>query len=288
MNSSTSPQVIRVGHSPDPDDAFMFHALANDKIPTGNLRFVHELQDIETLNRRAMNGELEVSAVSIHAYSLLLDKYALLPTGCSMGDKYGPMVVARKRMTPRDLTHVKVAVPGTLTTAFLTLKLLYNSLGAKDRLVYDVVPFDQIIAGVAGGKYEAGLIIHEGQLTFRNQGLNLVTDLGVWWQEKTGLPLPLGGNVVRKDLGAATMRDVSRLIKESIHYALAHRQESLEYALKYARDMDVTLADKFVGMYVNHWTLDYGEHGRAAVRRLLAEGHRAGVIPHACDVEFVN
>jgi 1,4-dihydroxy-6-naphthoate synthase len=235
-----------------------------------------------------MQGELEVSAVSIHAYSHLLDKYALLPTGCSMGDKYGPMVVARKRMSTSDLTHVKVAVPGTLTTAFLTLKLLYNSLGAKDRLVYDVVPFDQIIESVASGKYEAGLIIHEGQLTFRNQGLSLVTDLGVWWQEKTGLPLPLGGNVVRKDLGQTTMREVSRLIKESIRYALGHRQEALEYALKYARDMDVSLADKFVGMYVNHWTLDYGEHGRAAVRRLLDEGHRAGIIPHASDVEFVE
>ncbi len=286
--TTTSPQLIRVGHSPDPDDAFMFHALANDKIPTGHLRFAHELQDIETLNQRAMKGELEVSAVSIHAYSFLLDKYALLPTGCSMGDKYGPMVVARKRMNARDLTRVKVAIPGTLTTAFLTLKLLYNSLGAKDRLVYDVVPFDQIIQSVVSGKYEAGLIIHEGQLTFRQQGLNLVTDLGVWWQEKTGLPLPLGGNVVRKDLGEATMREVSRLIKESICYALAHRQEALEHALKYARDMDIGLADKFVGMYVNHWTLDYGEHGRAAVRRLLDEGHKAGIIPHASDVEFVG
>jgi 1,4-dihydroxy-6-naphthoate synthase len=285
---TATSQLIRVGHSPDPDDAFMFHALANDKIPTGNLRFVHELQDIETLNRRAMQGELEVSAVSIHAYSHLLDRYALLPTGCSMGDKYGPMVVARKRMNARDLTLVKVAVPGTLTTAFLALKLLYNSLGAKDRLAYDVVPFDQIIQAVVSGKYQAGLIIHEGQLTFRNQGLNLVTDLGVWWQEKTGLPLPLGGNVVRKDLGEPTMREVSRLIKESIRYALAHRQEALEHALKYARDMDITLADKFVGMYVNHWTLDYGEHGRAAVKRLLDEGHRAGIIPHASDVEFVE
>jgi 1,4-dihydroxy-6-naphthoate synthase len=286
--TATSPQLIRVGHSPDPDDAFMFHALANGKIPTGNLRFAHELQDIETLNRRAMQGELEVSAVSIHAYSHLLDKYALLPTGCSMGDKYGPMVVARKRMNVRDLTLVKVAVPGTLTTAFLALKLLYNSLGAKDRLVYDVVPFDQIIPAVASGKYAAGLIIHEGQLTFRNQGLNLVSDLGVWWQEKTGLPLPLGGNVVRKDLGETTMREVSRLIKESIKYALTHRQEALEYALKYARDMDVNLADKFVGMYVNHWTLDYGEHGRAAVRRLLDEGHKAGIIPHESEVQFVE
>lgn len=288
MSDSTAPQVIRVGHSPDPDDAFMFHALANDKIPTGNLKFVHELQDIETLNRRAMQGELEVSAVSIHAYSMLTGKYALLPTGCSMGDKYGPMIVARKRMTTRELTLVKVAVPGTMTTAFLALKLLYNSLGAKDRLSFQVVPFDQIIPAVASGKFDAGLIIHEGQLTFRNQGLNLIVDLGVWWQEKTGLPLPLGGNVVRKDLGTATMHEIARLIQESIRYGLGHRQEALEYALKYARDMDASLADKFVGMYVNHWTLDYGEHGRAAVRRLLDEGHRAGIIPHSSTVEFVE
>lgn len=281
-------QLIRVGHSPDPDDAFMFHALANDKIPTGNLRFVHELQDIETLNRRATRGELEVSAVSIHAYSFLLDKYALLPTGCSMGDRYGPMVVARRPMRVEDLPAVTVAVPGTLTTAFLTLTLLYESLGRKDALRYEVVPFDEIIPAVAAGKYEAGLIIHEGQLTFRNQGLHLVTDLGVWWQDRTGLPLPLGGNVVRKDLGADTMREVSRLIKESIRYALAHREEALRYALKYARDMDVSLADRFVGMYVNDWTLDYGERGRAAIRKLLDEGHRAGAIPAPVAVEFVG
>lgn len=286
--TATAPQVIRVGHSPDPDDAFMFHALAHDRIPTGDLRFVHELQDIETLNRRALNGELEVSAVSIHAYAMLTDKYALLPTGSSMGDKYGPMIVARKRMTTRDLTMVKVAVPGTLTTAFLTLELLYNSLGAKGRLEYDVVPFDQIIPAVASGKYQAGLIIHEGQLTFKQQGLNLVVDLGVWWQEKTGLPLPLGGNVVRKDLGEPTMKEISRLIRESINYGLTHREEALASALKYARDMDIELADKFVGMYVNHWTLDYGEHGRAAVRRLLDEGHKAGAIPHSAEVEFVE
>lgn len=286
--TAASPRLIRVGHSPDPDDAFMFHALANGKIPTGNLQFVHELQDIETLNRRAMKGELEVSAVSIHACSFLLDRYALLPTGCSMGDKYGPMIVARKRLHARDLAGVKIAVPGTLTTAFLTLKLLFNSLGAGDRLSFDIVPFDQIMAAVADGRYEAGLIIHEGQLTFHNQGLNLVADLGVWWQEKTGLPLPLGGNVVRKDLGRETMREISRLIKESIGYALAHRQEALGYALKYARDMDLSLADKFVGMYVNHWTLDYGEQGRAAVRRLLEEGHKAGIIPHESSVEFVE
>lgn len=216
MSPVTDKQLIRVGHSPDPDDAFMFHALANDKIPTGNLRFVHELQDIETLNRRALNGELELTAVSIHAYAFLLDKYALLPSGCSMGDKYGPMVVARRRMTPRDLPGVKIAVPGTLTTAFLTLKLLFESLHATNRLTYEVVPFDQIIPAVAAGKFDAGLIIHEGQLTFRNQGLNLVVDLGVWWQDRTGLPLPLGGNVIRRDLGLETIQEVSRLLKESI------------------------------------------------------------------------
>ncbi|MGL6097661.1 MAG: menaquinone biosynthesis family protein [Fimbriiglobus sp.] len=283
-----TPQLIRVGHSPDPDDAFMFHALANDKIPTGNLRFEHQLQDIETLNRRALNGELEVTAVSIHAYAFLLDKYALLPTGCSMGDKYGPMIVARRPLTLEELPAVKIAVPGTLTTAFLTLKLLYASLGATDRLTFDVVPFDEIIPVVASGKYDAGLIIHEGQLTFRNQGLHLVADLGVWWQDRTGLPLPLGGNVVRRDLGDDTIRDVSRLIRASIRYALDHRREALDYALKYARDMDVSLADQFVGMYVNEWTLDYGDRGRAAVRRLLAEGHAAGVIPTPTDVQFVE
>ena len=281
-------QLIRVGHSPDPDDAFMFHALANDKIPTGNLKFVHELQDIETLNRRALKGELEVTAVSIHAYSFLLDKYALLPTGCSMGDHYGPMVVARKPLTIGDLPSVKIAIPGTLTTAFLTLKLLFESIGASDKLTFDVIPFDEIIPALEAGKYDAGLIIHEGQLTFQNQGLHLVVDLGVWWQDRTGLPLPLGGNVVRKDLGKPVMAEVSRLIRQSIQYGLDHRREALDYALQYARDMDVSLADKFVGMYVNDWTLDYGDRGRAAIRKLLDEGHRAGIIPSPVEVEFVE
>jgi 1,4-dihydroxy-6-naphthoate synthase len=285
--TATTAQLIRVGHSPDPDDAFMFHALANDKIPTGDLRFVHELQDIESLNRRAMRGELEVSAVSIHAYSFLLDTYALLPSGCSMGDRYGPMVVARRPLKIEDLPAIKIAVPGTLTTAFLTLKLLFESIGKMDALQFDVIPFDEIIPAVAAGRYDAGLIIHEGQLTFRNQGLHLVVDLGVWWQDRTGLPLPLGGNVVRKDLGAATMKEISRLLMESIRYGLAHRQEALQYALKYARDMDVSLADRFVGMYVNDWTLDYGDRGRAAIRKLLDEGHRAGIIPAPVAVEFV-
>jgi 1,4-dihydroxy-6-naphthoate synthase len=276
-------KLIRVGHSPDPDDAFMFHALANDKIDTGDLQFTHELQDIETLNRRAMNGELEVSAVSIHAYSYLLDKYALLPSGCSMGDKYGPMVVARRPMTIEELKKVKIAIPGTMTTAFLTLRLLLPG-----GFEYDVVPFDQIIDAVASGKYDAGLIIHEGQLTFQNQGLHLVVDLGVWWQEKTGLPLPLGGNVVRRDLGPELMHRISEFLKQSIQYGLDHRKDALQHALQYARDMDVTLADKFVGMYVNDWTLDYGPRGREAVKRLLDEAHKAGIIPKPVAVEFVE
>ena len=278
-----SKRVITVGHSPDPDDAFMFYALAHDKIDTGDLTFRHELQDIETLNRRALKGELEVSAVSIHAYAFLLDKYALLPSGCSMGDHYGPMVIARKPMAVSDLANIKMAIPGTMTTAFLALRLLL-----PQGFTYDVMPFDEIIPAVASGKYDAGLIIHEGQLTFQNQGLHLIVDLGVWWQEKHDLPLPLGGNVVRRDLGAETIRNISRLIKQSIQYSLDHRQDALTYALNYARDMDRDLADRFVGMYVNDWTLDYGPRGRAAVAKLLDEAHRAGIIPKPVQAEFVE
>ncbi len=277
-----SKRLITVGHSPDPDDAFMFYALAHGKIDTGDLSFRHELQDIETLNRRALRGELEVTAVSLHAYAHLLDKYALLPSGCSMGDRYGPMVVARRPLSLEDLKTVTIAVPGTLTTAFLALRLLLPG-GFR----FEVLPFDQIIAAVAEGRHEAGLIIHEGQLTFQNQGLHLVVDLGVWWQDRTGLPLPLGGNVVRRDLGRDTMQRISHLLKESIRYSLDHRDEALNYALQYARDMDRGLADRFVGMYVNDWTLDYGPRGREAVRRLLAEGYQAGVIPSPVDVEFI-
>src|SRR5688500_11543035 len=286
-------RLITVGHSPDPDDAFMFYALAHDRLDTGDLQFCHELQDIETLNRRALKGELEVTAVSLHAFAHLTDRYALLPTGCSMGDRYGPMVVSRKPLAVTDLPGVRIAVPGTLTTAFLALRLMLEQTGAppggyetgappggsRPPFAYEVVPFDQIIGAVAEGRFDAGLIIHEGQLTFQNQGLHLVTDLGVWWQERTGLPLPLGGNVVRRDLGPETIRQISRLLKESIRYALDHRQDALDYALKYARDMDKGLADRFVGMYVNEWTLDYGPRGREAVRRLLDEAHRAGIIP---------
>jgi 1,4-dihydroxy-6-naphthoate synthase len=283
MPSDQTPINITVGHSPDPDDAFMFYALAHDKIETGRYRFRHELQDIETLNRRALRGELEVTAVSIHAYAFLQDRYALLPTGCSMGDKYGPMVVARRPMSIDELKKVKIAIPGTMTTAFLALKLLLPG-----GFEFEIVPFDQIIPVVASGKFDAGLIIHEGQLTFQNDGLHLIVDLGIWWYEKTGLPLPLGGNVVRRDLGDESVREVSRLLKESIRYALAHRADALKYALQYARDMDTALADRFVGMYVNEWTLDYGPRGREAVQRLLSEGYKAGVIPHPVAVTFAD
>jgi 1,4-dihydroxy-6-naphthoate synthase len=276
-------RLITVGHSPDPDDAFMFFALAHDRLDTGGLNFRHELQDIETLNRRALRGELEVTAVSIHAYAFLLETYALLPSGCSMGDRYGPIVVARRPLRAADLPGVRVAVPGTLTTAFLALRLL-----VPGELTFEVVPFDRILGEVAAGRFDAGLIIHEGQLTFQEQGLHAVIDLGVAWQERTGLPLPLGGNVVRRDLGAETIRQISRLLKESIRYALAHRDEALDYALRYARDMNRALADRFVAMYVNDWTLDYGPRGREAVRRLLDEGHRAGIIPAPVAVEFVE
>ena len=278
-----SKRLITVGHSPDPDDAFMFYALAHDKLDTGELRFRHELQDIEELNRRALHGELEVTAISIHAYAHLLDKYALLPSGCSMGDRYGPLVVAHRSMAVGELKRARIAVPGTMTTAFLTLRLLVPEV-----FTYEVVPFDQILPAVADHRYDAGLIIHEGQLMFRNQGLHLVVDLGVWWQEHTGLPLPLGGNAVRRDLGIDTIRQISRLLKESIRYALDHRADALAYALRYARDMDKALADRFVGMYVNDWTLDYGPRGRQAVRKLLEEGHRAGIIPSPVAVDFVD
>lgn len=275
-------RVLTVGHSPDPDDAFMFYALAHDKIETGDLAFRHELQDIETLNRRCLKAELEISAVSLHAFAHLTDTYALLSSGCSMGDRYGPMVVAKKPFKVDELRALKIAVPGTMTTAFLSLSLLLGK-----GFSYEVIPFDQILDAVANGRVDAGLIIHEGQLTFQNQGLHLVVDLGVWWNDKTGLPLPLGGNVVRKDLGPAMIQNVSRLIRESIHYGLQHRKEALEYALKYGRDLDHALADKFVGMYVNDWTVDYGDRGRQAVKLLLAEGHRAGIIPNPVNVEFV-
>ena len=273
---------IRVAHSPDSDDAFMFYALANDRLDTGNLRFEHELSDIESLNRRALIGELEVSAVSIHAYAYLTARYALLASGSSMGDRYGPRLVAREAFAREDLKGKKVAVPGEWTTAFLALKLY------EPEVEHVVVPFDEIMEYVARGGADVGLLIHEGQLTHESEGFSLIEDLGEWWYSETRLPLPLGGNVVRRDLGEETIREVARLIKASIQYALDHREEALAYALDYARDLPREQADRFVSMYVNEWTVDYGETGRKAVRALLSRGHEAGVIPHKVEVEFVG
>ncbi len=276
---SVTKQLIRVGHSPDPDDAFMFHALANGKIDTGDYEFRHELVDIETLNRRALTGELELTAVSLHGYAYLTDTYALCPCGASMGDRYGPMVVARGKLSLDELRQRTIAVPGTLTTAYLALRMC---LGLDFRHV--VVPFDRILDAVAAGSFDgqpidAGLIIHEGQLTYADRGFELVVDTGVWWHELTGLPLPLGANAIRKDLGPQVMRDVNRLLRQSIQYGLEHRAEALDYAMRYGRDLDRAKADTFVGMYVNDWTLDFGPRGREAVRQLLARGHACGVIP---------
>jgi 1,4-dihydroxy-6-naphthoate synthase len=279
--------LIRVGHSPDPDDAFMFHALANGKIDTGAYEFRHELVDIESLNRRAFSGELELTAVSLHAYAFLTGKYLLCPCGASMGDGYGPMVIAKHACGRGDLRRMTIAVPGTLTTAYLALRLC---LGVDFKHV--VVPFDQIIAAVVDGhcqgqRIDAGLIIHEGQLTYADRGLTLIVDTGKWWQDATGLPLPLGANAIRKDLGPKIIGDVTCLLKQSIEYGLVHREEALGYALRYGRDLDHSRADRFVGMYVNQWTLEFGPRGREAVRILLARGYAAGVIPNPVVPEFV-
>lgn len=293
---------LRLGHSPDPDDAFMFYGLAKDKLPTGPYRFEHVLQDIQTLNQRAMKGELEITAISIHAYPYVSDKYALTSCGSSMGDKYGPMVITRQPMKLEDLRGKKIAIPGKLTTAFLALQLCLGKgapvsekahdsavgLGTQPAFFYDVVHFDQIPTHVRDGKSDAGLIIHEGQLTFQKLGLHLVVDLGAWWDQKTGLPLPLGGNCIRKDLGPAVCQEVTDILKQSIQYSLDHRSEAVEYALQFGRDLDRNLADKFVGMYVNHWTLDYGDRGREAITRLLKEGAQAGLVPDAGEIAYVT
>jgi 1,4-dihydroxy-6-naphthoate synthase len=260
----------------------MFYALAHDKLDTGGLRFVHQLEDIETLNQRALRGELEVSAVSLHAYAHLADRYALLASGCSMGDRYGPKLLARRPWSVEELKDKTIAVPGTLTTAFLALQLCLGRAIAPI-----VLPFDQIIPAVVAGDADVGLVIHEGQLYYPDKGLQLILDLGAWWHEQTGLPLPLGGNVVRRDLGDATVNQIARLLKASIEYALNHREEALAYALTYARGLDAALADKFVGMYVNEWTVDYGPRGREAVRTLLARAAERGLVPPV-DVQFVG
>lgn len=287
-SSLVQGKLLRLGHSPDPDDAFMFYALAQDPplIETRGWRFEHVLQDIQTLNQRAMRGELEITAISIHAYPYVADKYALTSCGSSMGDKYGPMVVAPTPMSVADLRGKTIAIPGELTTAFLALQLCLGKSGNAFR--HEVVEFDQIPAFVRDGKADAGLIIHEGQLTFGQLGLHLVVDLGAWWHEKTKLPLPLGGNCIRKDLGRESMQEVTDVLKQSIQFSLDHRGPAVDYALSFGRDLDRELADRFVGMYVNHWTIDYGPRGREAITRLLKEGARAGLVPDIDEVEYVT
>ena len=293
------PTTLTLGHSPDPDDAFMFYGLAKELIPTHGFRFQHILQDIQTLNERATRGELDISAVSIHAYAHVSDEYALLPSGASMGDGYGPMLVAKRKFSREEIAGKKFAVPGTMTSAFLALQLWLlgaRSEGAKiprpalpaRRLNYIVVPFDQIFQAVRSGQADVGLIIHEGQLTYPNEGLVACEDLGVWWgRENDGLPLPLGGNVIHKKFDLAARRKISGILTASIQYSLDHRAEAVQHALQYARDMGRELADKFVGMYVNHWTLDYGERGRESIRRFLGQAFERGLIPHRQELEFV-
>jgi 1,4-dihydroxy-6-naphthoate synthase len=273
---------IHVAHSPDSDDAFMFYALAAGKIDTEGLTYVHELQDIETLNHRAMRGELEVTAVSIHAYAYLSDRYALLPHGASMGDRYGPRLVARTPMARQEIRGKRIAIPGMLTSAYLAMRMFEPDFEAV------VTPFDQIEDAVVQGKADLGLLIHEGQLTFADQGLHLLVDLGEWWFGETGLPLPLGGNVVRKDLGIDLTQKISRHLHDSIAYGLDHRAAALDHSMQYARGLDRSKADTFVGMYVNDWTLDYGERGRRAVRDFLDRGVQAGLIAKPVTVEFVD
>jgi len=273
---------IRVAHSPDSDDAFMFYALAAGKLSTGEFRFSHKLEDIESLNQKALRGVYEVTAVSIHAYAYIADKYALLPSGASMGDRYGPILVARELWDSPDLSGKRIAVPGIMTSAYLALKLFQRDFQ------HVLVPFDQIMGAVKRDEVDAGLLIHEGQLTYAGQGLAKVIDLGEWWHETTGLPLPLGGNAIRRDLGRDTIRQVSRLLRQSIQYALDHRDEALRHALQYARDLDSAQADRFVGMYVNDRTLDYGDAGRHAVQLFLDRAYQNGLIPGRIEVEFAD
>jgi 1,4-dihydroxy-6-naphthoate synthase len=277
---------LTLGHSPDPDDAFMFYALAKELIPTHGFRFGHILQDIQTLNERATRGELDITAISIHAYAYVCDQYALLPSGASMGDGYGPMLVAKQKFSREEILRKKIAVPGTMTSAFLALQLWLGK-SAKE-FNYIVVPFDEIFRAVREGSAEVGLIIHEGQLTYRNEGLVVCEDLGVWWgKENEGLPLPLGGNVIHKRHAPATRKRISDILTASIQFSLDHRAEAVQHALQYARDMGRDLADQFVGMYVNHWTLDYGEKGRESIRRFLRSAHERQLVPRAPELEFV-
>lgn len=282
MQPTTALQHISVAHSPDSDDAFMFYGLATNKLDTGDITFTHVLKDIQTLNEEAMRGTYDVTAVSFHVYAYISDKYALLPHGASIGDKYGPVLVSREPVKAEELSSLKIAIPGTLTSAFLALRI-YNP-----DFEYEVFPFDKIIEAVQTGRCDAGLLIHEGQLFYEKIGLHKVLDLGEWWHDRTGLPLPMGGNVIRRDLGPDTMKEVSRLLRESIRYSLDNREDALQYAMQFARDMDVELADRFVAMWVNDLTLDYTERGREAVARLLSEGFERGIIPNRVAVEFVE
>ena len=274
---------VSLAHSPDSDDAFMFYGLARDKVPAEGLEIVHVLRDIESLNHQAREGVHEVTAISFHAYPYVADRYALMPCGGSIGDGYGPLLVAREGMDPAALrgAGLLVAVPGTLTTAYLALKLFAPE--ARTR----VVAFDRILEEVREGRADAGLVIHEGQLTYAGQGLRKILDLGAWWKDETGLPLPLGGNAVRRDLGPELVARLTRLVRDSVRYSLAHRGEALRYALEFARGMDPTVADRFVGMWVNEMTVDCGERGRRAVQELLDRGHAAGIIPRRVAVDFV-
>jgi 1,4-dihydroxy-6-naphthoate synthase len=280
-------RTLTLGHSPDPDDAFMFYALAKGLIPTHGYGFEHILQDIQTLNERATRGELDITAVSVHAYAHVSDRYALLPTGASMGDGYGPMLVAKRKLTRDEILRCRIAVPGRMTSAFLALQLWLGKPAAEFNHL--VVPFDEIFRAVREDRADAGLIIHEGQLTYANEGLQVCVDLGVWWGEtQDGLPLPLGGNVIHKRHAPAARKQISDILTASIRYSLDHRPEAVEYALQFARDMGRDLADRFVGMYVNHWTLDYGERGREAIRRFLGLGYERGLLPHRQELEFVS
>jgi 1,4-dihydroxy-6-naphthoate synthase len=280
-SSSADVREIAVAHSPDSDDAFMFYGLATNKVRVPGLRFTHTLCDIETLNQKAREGVYDLTAISFHAYPYIQDKYALLQSGGSVGEGYGPMIVSPRPFTANEIKKKRIAIPGTLTTAYLALQLFAPGVETE------VVPFDQIIPQVLEGKFEAGLIIHEGQLTYDKSGLHRIVDLGRWWQKVTGLPLPLGGNAIRRTLGADTMSAVSSALRQSIQYGLDHRDEALAYAMQFARDLDTQLADKFVGMYVNERTLDYGPEGREAVRRLLDMGHKAGIIGPEAQVDWV-
>jgi len=282
MPTGTERRTITLAHSPDSDDAFMFYGLATNKLDTGDLHFQHLLKDIQTLNEEATRGTYDVTAISFHAYAYVADKYALLPHGASIGDNYGPIVVSREAAKPEDIAKLKIAVPGTLTSAFLALRIF------NPDFEYVVVPFDKIIDAVKKGTCDAGLLIHEGQLFYESMGLHKVLDLGEWWHERHGLPLPMGGNVIRRDLGPELIKEVSDLLRKSINYSLSNREDALQYAMQFARDMEPELADRFVGMWVNELTLDYTERGREAVRLLLEEGYEKGIIPNRVPVEFVD